>query len=109
MNHLGDYDVIVIGAVSYTHLNGCVAVGVVGTQHRTNGVGGFAVCMAGIVAALVHGIQDAAVDRLQDVYKRQALGIFLPPLFRIWYLLRGAIAPRWGRRTPKGTIAHILY
>ena len=45
----------------------CVAVGMVGTQHRTNGVGGFAVCMAGVVAALMHGVQDAAVDRLQAV------------------------------------------
>ena len=48
-------------------VNGCVAVGVVGAQHRTNGVGRFAVCMAGVVAALVHGVQDAAVDRLQAV------------------------------------------
>ena len=48
-------------------VNRCVAVGVVGTQHRTNGVGGFAVCMAGVVAALMHGVQDAAVDRLQAV------------------------------------------
>ena len=45
----------------------CVAVGMVGAQHRTNGVGGFAVGMAGVVAALVHGVQNAAVNRLQTV------------------------------------------
>ena len=45
----------------------CVAVGVVRAQHRTNGIGRFAVCMAGVVAALMHGVQDAAVDRLQAV------------------------------------------
>ena len=44
-----------------------VAVGVVRAQHRTDGVGGFAVGVAGIVAALVHGIENAAVDGLQAV------------------------------------------
>jgi len=45
----------------------CVAVGMVRAQHRTNGVGGFAVGMAGVVAALVHGVQNAAVDGFQAV------------------------------------------
>ena len=36
-------------------------------QHRTNGVGGFAVGMAGVVAALMHGVQNAAVDGFQAV------------------------------------------
>ena len=45
----------------------CVAVGVVGAQHRTDGIRRLAVGMAGVVAALVHGVQNAAVDRLQTV------------------------------------------
>ena len=45
----------------------CVAVGVVRAQHCTDGIGRFAVCMAGVVAALMHGVQNAAVDGLQAV------------------------------------------
>jgi len=52
-----------------------VAVGVVGAQHGTNGVGGLAVGVAGIVATLMHGVKDAAVDRLQAVpHVRQGTG-----------------------------------
>jgi len=48
-------------------VNGCVAVGVIGAQHGTDGVGRLAVGMAGVVAALMHGIQNTAVDGLQAV------------------------------------------
>ena len=48
-------------------INRGVAMGVVGTQHRTHRIGGFAVRMLGVVAALVHGVQNAAVHRLQAV------------------------------------------
>ncbi len=48
-------------------VDGGVAVGVVRAQHRTDGIRRLAVGMAGVVAALVHGVQNAAVDRLQTV------------------------------------------
>ena len=48
-------------------VNGCVAVGVVRAQHGTHGVGRLAVGMAGVVAALMHGIQNTAVNGLQAV------------------------------------------
>ena len=44
-----------------------VAVGVVGAQHRTHRVGRLAVRVLRVVAALVHGVQDAPVHRLQAV------------------------------------------
>ncbi len=48
---------------------------VVRAQHRTNGIGRLAVCMAGVIAALMHGIQNTAVDRLQTVaHIRQRTG-----------------------------------
>ena len=37
------------------------------TQHGAHGVGGFAVGVGGIVAALVHGVEDAAVNGFQAV------------------------------------------
>ena len=50
-------------------------MGVVGAQHGTNGVGGLAVGVAGIIATLMHGVKDAAVDRLQAVpHVRQGTG-----------------------------------
>ena len=44
-----------------------VAVGVVSTQHSTNRIRRLAVRVAGVVAALVHRVQDAAVDGVQAV------------------------------------------
>ena len=44
-----------------------VAVRVVRAQHRTDGIGRFAVGVLRVVAALVHRVQDAAVDGLQAV------------------------------------------
>ena len=44
-----------------------VAVGVVAAQHRTHGVGALAVGVLGVVAPLVHGVEDAPVHRLQAV------------------------------------------
>ena len=56
-------------------VDGGVAVGMVRTQHRTDGVRRLAVGMAGVVAALVHGVEDAAVDGLQTVtHIRQGAG-----------------------------------
>ena len=44
-----------------------IAVGVVRAKHRTDSIGGFAVGVLRVVAALVHRVQDAAVDGLQAV------------------------------------------
>ena len=44
-----------------------IAVGVVRAKHRTDGIGGFAVGVLRVVAALVHRVQDAAVDGFQAV------------------------------------------
>ena len=42
-------------------------MGVIGTQHGADGIGGFAVRVLGVVAALVHGVEDAAVDGFEAV------------------------------------------
>ena len=56
-------------------VDGGVAVGVVRAQHRTDGIRRLAVGMAGVVAAFVHGVEDAAVDGLQAVtHIRQGAG-----------------------------------
>ena len=56
-------------------VNRRVAVGMVGAQHGTHGVRALAVGVAGVIAALVHGIQDTAVHRLQAVaHIRQSTG-----------------------------------
>ena len=52
-----------------------VAVGVVSTQHSTNRIRRLAVRVAGVVAALVHRVQDAAVYGLQAIaHIRQGTG-----------------------------------
>ena len=52
-----------------------VAVGVVSTQHSTNRIRRLAVRVAGVVASLVHRVQDAAVYGLQAIaHIRQGTG-----------------------------------
>ena len=52
-----------------------IAVGVVSTQHSTNRIRRLAVRVAGVVAALVHRVQDAAVYGLQAIaHIRQGTG-----------------------------------
>ena len=48
-------------------VHGSIAVRVVRTQHGTDGVGGFAVGVLRVVAALVHGVQNTAVHGFQAV------------------------------------------
>ena len=46
-------------------IDGGVAVGVVGAQHRTDGIGRFAVGVLRVIAALVHRVQNTAVHGLE--------------------------------------------
>ena len=56
-------------------INRRVTMGVIGAQHGTHGIRTLAVGMAGVVAALIHGVKDAAVHRLQAVaHIRQSTG-----------------------------------
>ena len=48
-------------------VHGGVAVRVVRTQHGTDGIGGFAIGVLRVVAALVHGVQNTAMNGLQAV------------------------------------------
>ena len=57
----------ILGQADHGVVDRRVAVGVVRAQHRADGIGRLAVGMGGVVAALVHGEQDAPVDRFQAV------------------------------------------
>ena len=57
----------ILGQADHGVVDRRVAVGVVRAQHRADGIGRLAVGVGGVVAALVHGEQDAPVDRLQAV------------------------------------------
>ena len=57
----------ILGQTDHSVVDGGVAVGMVGTQHSTNGIGGFAVGMLWIIAALVHRVQDTAMHGFQAI------------------------------------------
>ena len=57
----------ILGQTDHSVVDGGVAVGMVGTQHSTNGIGGFAVGMLRIIAALVHRVQDTAMHGFQAI------------------------------------------
>src|SRR5699024_4730417 len=63
--HQGIPQAEILGLTDHGVVDGSVAVGLVGGQHGTYGVGGFAVGMLGVGAALVRGVQDAPVHGLE--------------------------------------------
>ncbi len=56
-----------LGHQHHGFVAGRVAMGVVLTEHVTHGTGGFLVLGVGIQAQFAHGIDDAALDRLETV------------------------------------------
>ena len=56
-------------------VNRSITVGVIATQHRTDGVGALVVCLIGGQSLFEHGVENAAVHRLQTVpHIRQGTG-----------------------------------
>ena len=57
----------VLGKTHHRIIYGRVAVGVIGTQHGTDGVGALVVGLRRVKTSLVHGVENPSVDRLETV------------------------------------------
>ena len=57
----------ILGQADHSVIDRCIAVGMVPAQHRTDGVGAFAVGLIRPQAIFIQRVEDAAVDRLQAI------------------------------------------